>query len=62
MKKKIPFNRVDIQGNELDYIKSIIDRGHISGDSHYTEKSSSFLKSILHTSKVLLTTSSAINL
>jgi len=57
MKKKIPFNRVDIQGNELDYIKSIIDRGHISGDGHYTEKSSSFLKSILHTSKVLLTTS-----
>ena len=27
---KIPFNRSDIQGNELEYLKQAIDNGHIS--------------------------------
>ena len=35
---KIPFNRSDIQGNELEYIKQAIDNGHISGDEYCTLK------------------------
>tara|TARA_Y100001970_G_scaffold76719_1_gene97416 strand:+ start:16899 stop:18029 length:1131 start_codon:yes stop_codon:yes gene_type:complete len=57
MTKKIPFNRVDIQGNELDYIKSVIDRGHISGDSLYTEKCNNYFESKIGIKKSLLTTS-----
>ena len=35
---KIPFNRPDIQGNELEYLKQAIDNGHISGDGNFTKK------------------------
>ena len=56
-KKMIPFNRVDIQGNELSYIKSAIDRGHLSGDSKYTEKCNNYFESKIGVQKSLLTTS-----
>ena len=54
---KIPFNRSDIQGNELEYLKQAIDNGHISGDGIYTKKCSSLLELELGVEKVLLTTS-----
>ena len=41
---KIPFNRSDIQGNELEYLKQAIDNGHISGDGNYTKKCNSRIK------------------
>ena len=54
---KIPFNRSDIQGNELEYLKHAIDNGHISGDGIYTKKCNSLLQSTLGVEKALLTTS-----
>ena len=54
---KIPFNRSDIQGNELEYLKQAIDNGHISGDGIFTKKCSSLLEDELGVKKALLTTS-----
>jgi dTDP-4-amino-4,6-dideoxygalactose transaminase len=54
---KIPFNRSDIQGNELEYLKQAIDNGHISGDGIFTKKCNSLLEVELGVKKVLLTTS-----
>ena len=54
---KIPFNRSDIQGNELEYLKQAIDNGHISGDGNYTKKCRSLLEVELGVKKALLTTS-----
>src|SRR5262245_32863120 len=33
---RILFNRPAVTGRELDYISDAIDRGHLSGDGHYT--------------------------
>ena len=54
---KIPFNRSDIQGNELVYLKQAIDNGHISGDGNFTKKCNSLLETELDVKKVILTTS-----
>ena len=43
-KAHIPFNRVDIQGNELDYIQQAITNMHISGDGLFTHKCNAFLE------------------
>ena len=56
-KAHIPFNRVDIQGNELEYIQQAISNGHISGDGNYTKKCTSLLEVELGINKALLTTS-----
>ena len=53
----IPFNRVDIQGNELEYIKEVIANAHISGDGIFTRKCNSLLEKKLDVNKSLLTTS-----
>jgi len=53
----IPFNRVDIQGNELEYVQQVIARAHISGDGDFTCKCNSFLEEKLGVRKSLLTTS-----
>ena len=55
--KHIPFNRVDLQGNELEYINQSIEKGHISGDGEFTRRCSSLLERVLGVKKVLLTTS-----
>lgn len=55
--KKIPFNRVDIQGKELEYINETIENAHISGDGIFTHKCNSFLEKELGIDKSLLTTS-----
>ena len=53
----IPFNRVDVQGNELEYIKEVIANAHISGDGLFTQKCNSLLEKELDVNKSLLTTS-----
>ena len=55
--KPIPFNRVDLQGNELKYVQQAIGNGHISGDGTFTHKCNSLLEKELGVNKVLLTTS-----
>jgi len=55
--KTIRFNRVDIQGNELEYIKQAIEEGHISGDSLFTHKCNTLLEKELDVKKSLFTTS-----
>ena len=55
--KNIPFNRVDIQGKELEYINETIENAHISGDGIFTHKCNSFLEKELGIDKSLLTTS-----
>ena len=58
MKKiNIPFNRVDVQGKELEYINESILNAHISGDGKFTQKCNSILESELGVRKSLLTTS-----
>ena len=56
-KVDIPFNRVDIQGNEFEYIQKTIANSHISGDGTFTHKCNSILEKELGVYKSLLTTS-----
>ena len=53
----IPFNRVDVQGNELEYIKEAIANSHISGDGIFTKKCNILIEKALGVQKSLLTTS-----
>ncbi len=53
----IPFNRVDIQGNEFEYIKKAIENSHISGDGIFSHKCNILLEKELGVKKSLLTTS-----
>ena len=54
---RIPFNRPSFAGNEARYIAEAIDRGHISGDGHFTKRCHELLEKALGVRKVLLTTS-----
>ena len=51
---KIPFNKADVQGNEISYLNQAITNGHISGDGHFSKKCSFILESILNVPKILL--------
>jgi dTDP-4-amino-4,6-dideoxygalactose transaminase len=53
----IPFNRVDAQGNELEYVQHSINNAHISGDGTFTKKCNAFLEDELGVKKALLVTS-----
>jgi dTDP-4-amino-4,6-dideoxygalactose transaminase len=53
---KIPFNRPVPLGRELEYAADAFERGHISGDGHYTRRATDILEQELG-AKVLLTTS-----
>jgi len=53
----IPFNWVDVQGNELEYIQQAISSSHISGDGIFTNKCNSLLEKEMGVKKSLLTTS-----
>ncbi len=53
----IPFNRPYEVGTELDYIKQVLEEGHISGDGMFTQRCHSLLEEALGVPKVLLTTS-----
>jgi dTDP-4-amino-4,6-dideoxygalactose transaminase len=53
---RIPFNRPSFAGNEARYIAEAIERGHISGDGHFTKACHALLERALGVPKVLLTT------
>lgn len=54
---KIPFNKPYCQGKELEYIKSAMDFGHISGNGVYTKKVHQFFEERYRFKKTFLTTS-----
>ena len=56
-KYRIPFNKPSFAGNESRYIAEAIERGHISGDGHFTKLCHALLEEVLGVQKVLLTTS-----
>ncbi|HEX2122633.1 MAG TPA: dTDP-4-amino-4,6-dideoxygalactose transaminase [Thermoanaerobaculia bacterium] len=53
----IPFNRPALVGNEMEYVRDAIERGHISGDGTYTRRCEALLSEVLGGARVLLTTS-----
>ena len=54
---RIPFNKPAFLGNELDYVRDSLARGHISGDGAYSRLCHRFLEESLSVPKALLTTS-----
>jgi dTDP-4-amino-4,6-dideoxygalactose transaminase len=54
---KIPFNKIEIQGNEALYIQKVFDSGHLSGDGAFTLLCNKFIEKELGIKKALLTTS-----
>ncbi len=57
MSYQIPFNRPCFTGKELNYIAEAVQRGHISGDGHFTKQCHALLEQSLGIKKALLTTS-----
>jgi dTDP-4-amino-4,6-dideoxygalactose transaminase len=55
--RTVPFNRPALVGDELDYVRDAIERGHISGDGVYTRRCEALLTSLHEGSRTLLTTS-----
>ncbi|MEC0140615.1 dTDP-4-amino-4,6-dideoxygalactose transaminase [Paenibacillus macerans] len=53
----IPFNKPAVTGLEEHYIKEAIEKGHLSGDGHFTKMCSKWLEEHFLAKKVLLTTS-----
>ena len=54
---RIPFNRATLTGTELRYITEAVERGHLSGDGHFTRRCSEIIEREVGAKKVLLTTS-----
>jgi len=54
---KIPFNKVHLQGKELEYAAEAVKKFHISGDGYFTKKCSDLLETTLNIPRALLTTS-----
>lgn len=54
---RIPFNKPSLVGKEMAYIEQAIERGHLSGDGHFSKQCHQFLEQELGVSKALLTTS-----
>jgi len=54
---RIPFNRLTLQGRELEYVRESLDGGWISGDGPFTRRCHDFLERLLGVPKALLTTS-----
>ena len=55
--KKIESNKINLQGNELKYIKEAIKSNRISGDGEFTKKCNRFIENSLQVKKSMLTTS-----
>jgi len=53
----IPFNRPELAGRELDYVRDAVSRGRLSGDGFYTRRCQELLSDLLGGARVLLTTS-----
>jgi dTDP-4-amino-4,6-dideoxygalactose transaminase len=54
---QIPFNKPYTTGQEFDYIRQAIERGHISGDGYFTKQVHQLLERELGVQRALLTTS-----
>jgi dTDP-4-amino-4,6-dideoxygalactose transaminase len=54
---RIPFNRPSLQGREIDYIRSAVQRGHTSAGGPFSARAASLLREELDACDVLLTTS-----
>ena len=54
---RIPFNRPGIEGNELEYIRLAVERGHTSADGPFSAEVSALLREETGAHEVLLTTS-----
>jgi dTDP-4-amino-4,6-dideoxygalactose transaminase len=54
---RVPFNKLNLVGNEFRYIFQALESSHISGDGHFTKKCHEFLEKELGALRVLLTTS-----
>jgi len=54
---RVPFNKLNLTGNEFRYIFQALESTHISGDGHFTRKCQEFLEKGLGVPKALLTTS-----
>jgi dTDP-4-amino-4,6-dideoxygalactose transaminase len=57
MNYAIPFNKPDLTGKEMDYIKDAVSRGKISGNGFYTQKCHEFFQEKYGFKKCLITTS-----
>lgn len=57
MDRKLLFNRPVIVGNEIEYIKQVLDNEHWAGDGYFTKQCHEILEQTLGVPKVLLTTS-----
>ncbi|MDZ4775087.1 MAG: dTDP-4-amino-4,6-dideoxygalactose transaminase [Planctomycetota bacterium] len=55
-KYRIPFNKPSFAGNETRYIAEAIERGHISGDGHFTKACHKLLEESVGVPRALLTT------
>jgi dTDP-4-amino-4,6-dideoxygalactose transaminase len=53
----IDFNKPEIMGREIEYIREAFTRSHISGDGFFTKKCQTILQNELSTPKAVLTTS-----
>jgi len=54
---RIPFNRPEIVGDELRYVREAVESGHLSGDGAFTKRCSALLERELGVGRALLTTS-----
>ena len=54
---RIPFNWPAPAGNELAYLRDVLEQGHLSGDGPYTRRCHALLQEICGGARVLLTTS-----
>ena len=53
----IPFNKPRLEGREFEYMAQAVRQGHISGDGSFTKRCQALLEEVLHSHRVLLTTS-----
>jgi dTDP-4-amino-4,6-dideoxygalactose transaminase len=54
---RIPFNRPDLAGREMEYVRQAIERGHLSGGGPFTERCEELLCDDLDAPAALLTSS-----
>jgi dTDP-4-amino-4,6-dideoxygalactose transaminase len=54
---RVPFNRPELAGREMEYMQDAVHRSHVSGDGWYTRRCHELLREILGVQHVLLTTS-----
>jgi dTDP-4-amino-4,6-dideoxygalactose transaminase len=57
MNNPVPFNRVSVVGNEMQYMAEAVRESRIAGDGAFTRKCSALLEESLGVPRVLLTTS-----